>query len=157
VFNSTHGAVGIAAAIVGLLQPINAFFRPSKSVAGTADTPTRLSWEALHKGLGWFAIGILAPTAIFTGMMYSGFTAPALVYAYAVIFGLTIIVVIAAFVDSTARNKIPRQMFGHSSVLPPSDDPTNVKTSPLQPGGAPSVVNVVIGGSVNVVIGGSAV
>ena len=140
VFNTTHGAVGIAAAIVGLLQPINAFIRPKKSVAGTTDTQLRISWEAIHKGLGWFAIGILAPTAIFTGMMYSGFTAPSLIYAYAVIFGLTILAVIAAFVDSTAR-KLPQQMFGHSSALQPCEDPTNVKNSPLQPSG------VVFGGS----------
>ncbi|GMI06012.1 hypothetical protein TrLO_g5659 [Triparma laevis f. longispina] len=57
-----HGTFGIIVMTLGILQPVNAFFRPHVE----PQTKSRLLWEKLHKGSGRFAI-ILAVLTIFLG------------------------------------------------------------------------------------------
>jgi len=53
-----HANLGWVVMVLGVLQPLNALIRPPKKPPG----PKRLAWEATHKGLGWLAIVLAAPT-----------------------------------------------------------------------------------------------
>jgi hypothetical protein len=46
-FAFAHGAIGLAVVLVGVLQPLNAFFRPHDKTS-----PARQKWRWLHFGLG---------------------------------------------------------------------------------------------------------
>lgn len=52
-----HAIAGCIVMALGLLQPINALFRPHKQV-GEARSMARLAWEVWHKGSGYLAITI---------------------------------------------------------------------------------------------------
>lgn len=66
--NYRHGIMGMIVMVLGLLQPLNAFFRPhppstdqnGESVA--APTTARIMWEYFHKGSGWLAVVLAIPT-----------------------------------------------------------------------------------------------
>ena len=60
-----HGLMGLLVSALGLLQPLNGFLRPHK---GVVRTPRRRAWEAVHKGLGYLALTLAAPTLV-TGML----------------------------------------------------------------------------------------
>jgi len=62
----THGALGCATMTLGILQPINAFFRPHVH-PGEAKSTKRRGWEYLHKGSGYTAV-ILAVATIGIGV-----------------------------------------------------------------------------------------
>jgi hypothetical protein len=47
----THAVMGVTTMVIGLLQPLNAVFRP-KHTEGNK-TRNRFLWEIMHKGLGW--------------------------------------------------------------------------------------------------------
>ena len=47
---------------IGLLQPINAFFRPHKDKNAVRQTGARRAWEMLHKGGGYLALMLTVPT-----------------------------------------------------------------------------------------------
>jgi hypothetical protein len=53
--STIHGGLGMTVMTLGLLQPLNAFFRPHPPERKTA---ARLAWERLHKGSGWAAVGL---------------------------------------------------------------------------------------------------
>merc|ERR1712032_1610140 len=53
--NLAHGSIGVIIMILGILQPINAFFRPHKE-KGHAPSTKRRVWEMLHKGSGYTAV-----------------------------------------------------------------------------------------------------
>ena len=55
--NYDHAVMGMITMIIGLIQPINAIFRPHAPKENEGKTTLRLVWEICHKGLGW--IGIL--------------------------------------------------------------------------------------------------
>lgn len=59
-----HGICGIIVMVLGLMQPINAYFRPHKDKQAASVSPIRQRWEYLHKGSGWFAIVLAIPTII---------------------------------------------------------------------------------------------
>jgi len=61
--NTAHGTCGIIIMSLGILQPINAFFRPHKE-KGHEPTPGRVAWEIMHKGSGYFALLLTIPTII---------------------------------------------------------------------------------------------
>eukprot|EP00755_Sulcionema_specki_P036284 Sspe_Gene.22317::Locus_8464_Transcript_2_3_Confidence_0.333_Length_1630::g.22317::m.22317 len=50
-FSFAHGAIGLVVTILGILQPVNAYFRPHKG-----DGTKRVVWEYLHKGAGRLAL-----------------------------------------------------------------------------------------------------
>ena len=62
-----HGAMGLIVMILGLLQPLNAFFRPHNQ-PGEEKSKHRQYWEYVHKGSGYFAIVLAVPT-IFLGTL----------------------------------------------------------------------------------------
>jgi len=66
-----HGCVGVFVMALGLMQPLNAFFRPHSSSAGEEKTPARKKWELLHKGSGYTAV-YLAPINILVGATIAG-------------------------------------------------------------------------------------
>ena len=61
-----HGTIGIVVMTIGLLQPVNAFFRPHKE-AGHPKSAARTYWEYLHKGFGYSAV-VLAIAQIAIGI-----------------------------------------------------------------------------------------
>ena len=62
-FSSTHAILGLVTTIAGLLQPLNALFRPPPQPL----THRRRIWEIAHRGLGWTA-AILANVVIILGL-----------------------------------------------------------------------------------------
>jgi len=50
-----HASLGMVTMILGIMQPLNAFFRPHKQ-AGKPVTTMRRAWEILHKGSGYLAV-----------------------------------------------------------------------------------------------------
>eukprot|EP00979_Chaetoceros_neogracilis_P005916 scaffold1143_cov214-Chaetoceros_neogracile.AAC.6 len=58
----THAVMGMTTMILGIIQPINAIFRPSAAEDGKEKTKLRLIWEICHKGLGWFAVALALAT-----------------------------------------------------------------------------------------------
>lgn len=61
-----HGVVGMLVMTLGILQPINAFFRPHPAEEGKPVSPWRHTWELLHKGSGYTAV-LLGLVAILLG------------------------------------------------------------------------------------------
>ena len=53
--STIHGGLGMTVMTLGLLQPLNAFFRPHPPERKTA---ARVAWERLHKCSGWAAVGL---------------------------------------------------------------------------------------------------
>ena len=51
--STIHGSIGMVVMTLGLLQPINAFFRPKPP---EDKTDARVAWERLHKGSGRTAV-----------------------------------------------------------------------------------------------------
>ena len=60
--NVAHGSMGVAIMSLGLLQPINAFFRPRKDKAAPVQSAHRRRWELLHKASGYTALLLTVPT-----------------------------------------------------------------------------------------------
>lgn len=60
--NLAHGTMGVIIMTIGLLQPINAFFRPHKDKNAVRQTGARRAWEMLHKGGGYLALMLTVPT-----------------------------------------------------------------------------------------------
>jgi len=58
-----HGSLGIVTMSLGLMQPINAYFRPHKEKDGSRST-ARQYWEYLHKGSGYLACCTACATII---------------------------------------------------------------------------------------------
>ena len=89
-FATTHAAVGFAAFLFAVIQPLNACVRPARAVpSGPTPLPRRV-WEAWHKGVGWVVLGALAPAAIFLGLADAG-ASIGWTIAYAVAFGATVV------------------------------------------------------------------
>lgn len=66
---SIHGGAGMLVMVLGLLQPLNAFFRPHIADDGSK-TGTRVAWEYMHKGAGYAAAGLaLVVVAIGTTLL----------------------------------------------------------------------------------------
>lgn len=79
-----HGSLGIVTMCLGLLQPVNAFFRPH--VTNGPKLFARLVWEILHKASGYTAL-LLAMVTICLGIPLIG-PSTAFKWAYGAIFGI---------------------------------------------------------------------
>lgn len=64
--NYRHGIMGMVTMIMGLLQPLNAFFRPHNPEEGEAKSSIRRVWEIYHRGAGWATV-LLAAGTVFLG------------------------------------------------------------------------------------------
>jgi len=64
--NYRHGIMGMVTMVMGLLQPLNAFFRPHNPEDGENKSSTRLIWEIYHRGAGWATV-LLAAGTVFLG------------------------------------------------------------------------------------------
>lgn len=53
-----HGIMGIIVMSIGVLQPVNAFFRPHNPEEGEVKKTSRKLWELCHKSLGYSAFVI---------------------------------------------------------------------------------------------------
>jgi hypothetical protein len=53
-----HGIIGSFVMFLGILQPVNAFFRPHPAAIDEETPYWRRMWEIVHKGSGWTAIGL---------------------------------------------------------------------------------------------------
>ena len=83
-----HGSCGLVVMVLGLLQPINAYFRPHKDKAALKPTPARQRWEWLHKGSGWFAILLSVPTIIVGTTLAGGSNTLPFQIAYGIVVAL---------------------------------------------------------------------
>jgi len=69
-----HAVLGTVVMILGLLQPLNAWFRPHKPNDGDPAAPVspkRKRWECTHKTVGYFCVGV-GIVNCFIGMALSG-------------------------------------------------------------------------------------
>lgn len=80
-FKEPHGAIGLTVFLLGILQPINAYFRPPKMPA----TSRRTIWELVHK-VGGYGGTVLAIANIYTGILMLG--SPILIIIYSVFVGI---------------------------------------------------------------------
>ena len=76
--------MGIIVMTLGLLQPINAYFRPHKDKT-LGPTSARKKWEWLHKGSGWFAIILAVPTIVLGTTLAGGTRTTSFLIAYCVL------------------------------------------------------------------------
>ena len=67
-----HGVLGMTVMVLGLLQPLNAFFRPHAPEAGERIPMKRLLWEILHKSSGYITILLAAVTIIYGTVVIFG-------------------------------------------------------------------------------------
>lgn len=69
--SATHATAGTIVMLLGVLQPVNAFFRPHATEPGAEVTQGRRTWELLHKGVGYLlvvgAFGVLVLGTILAG------------------------------------------------------------------------------------------
>ncbi|KAL8503662.1 hypothetical protein ACS0TY_022404 [Phlomoides rotata] len=70
-FNSLHVKFGMLAILLGVAQPINAYFRPKKPSVGEEASKRRLVWEYAHVASGRCAI-VVGMAALITGMRHMG-------------------------------------------------------------------------------------
>lgn len=61
--NRAHAVCGMITMCLGLLQPINALFRPH-IVEGERKSCMRLVWEIIHKGIGYVILGLASATIV---------------------------------------------------------------------------------------------
>ena len=81
-----HGSMGVIVMVLGLLQPLNAYFRPHKQ----KDHPVsvnRQRWEWLHKGSGYFALALAVPTICVGTTLAGGTHTLSFQIAYGVLVG----------------------------------------------------------------------
>eukprot|EP00803_Ostreobium_quekettii_P009476 evm.model.scf_3488EXC.2 EVM.evm.TU.scf_3488EXC.2 scf_3488EXC:8988-12604(-) len=91
-----HRQVGIAAMVIGLFQPLNAFVRPHPGA------PWREQWEYVHWTLGRVAVG-LAVWNIFTGLDEYEFLAEVGSKKYHVMYGLLLACLFVVYLAAEAR------------------------------------------------------
>jgi len=99
-----HGSMGMTVMVLGLMQPINAYFRPHKS--GDSDDATkrkRACWEILHKGSGYTAV-LLALCTIGIGV-----TLPE-IDAFPIIAGVILAYLIGFLIYSVCESRKAQQM-----------------------------------------------
>lgn len=80
-----HGIMGLIVMTLGLMQPINAYFRPHKDKKSATVSSARQKWECLHKGSGWFAITLAVPTIILGTKLAGGSRTVSFLIAYGVL------------------------------------------------------------------------
>lgn len=90
-----HAVMGTVAMILGLLQPINAFFRPHKPENGEAVSAKRKTWERVHKSLGYVA-AVIAIVNCFIGMALSGKYSDQFLYALIASLGTLVLAALLA-------------------------------------------------------------
>ena len=69
--NTLHGYLGLGVMVLGVLQPVNAYFRPHPPKADDVKSCGRLLWELLHKLSGWVALGFAIVTIFLGFPLYS--------------------------------------------------------------------------------------
>lgn len=67
-FSSTHSKIGLAAFLIGLWQPINAYFRPLKGNVGDRLGGERIIWQWIHMLSGRIGLGVAA-LALVSGLL----------------------------------------------------------------------------------------
>jgi hypothetical protein len=88
-----HGLMGTVAMVLGIFQPIHAFFRPHKPGQDEDPVSHRKTWEIVHKSSGYIAV-VIGLVNCFIGMALSGkyedyfFNALVASVVFLVVFGL---------------------------------------------------------------------
>lgn len=99
-----HGSMGMTVMVLGLMQPINAYFRPHKSAdSDDATKRKRACWEILHKGSGYTAV-LLALCTIGIGV-----TLPE-IDAFPIIAGVILAYLIGFLIYSVCESRKAQQM-----------------------------------------------
>lgn len=70
-FGSVHGALGLAVVLLGVLQPVNAAFRPNPHKPGGTRSPACFLWEVIHR-IGGYGAVLGGAAAIFLGLARAG-------------------------------------------------------------------------------------
>ena len=106
-----HGSMGMATMALGLMQPINAFFRPHPSGPDGAPSARRRAWERLHKTSGYTAVLLGFATAAL-GTMIAGQTVFTVAFPCAVVL---VVAVVALAVRDREHFKAAKLAAGGSS------------------------------------------
>ncbi|XP_027097715.2 cytochrome b561, DM13 and DOMON domain-containing protein At5g54830 [Coffea arabica] len=69
--HSLHVKLGMLAILLGVVQPVNAYFRPKKPGAGEVVSSRRILWEYMHVIVGRSSI-LVGVAALITGMKHLG-------------------------------------------------------------------------------------
>lgn len=104
--NFAHGGLGFVIMVIGLLQPLNAHFRPHAPKANEIKTRGRFIWELFHKNLGRLAL-FLALINISLGF-FLALVPSAVLAVWFVLLGLYIIAHVLMEVRFRLKAKSPK-------------------------------------------------
>jgi hypothetical protein len=96
VRSTAHGSMGVLVMLLGVLQPVNAFFRPHH------EEPGRRKWELLHKGSGYTAV-VLGGLTCAVGASIAG---PTFLGGYAVVLFTVVLLAVLARRDKKVASLI---------------------------------------------------
>lgn len=65
-WTNIHFILGVLVMVIGVLQPVNGFFRPDGPKNGDPKAMKRTVWEFAHKGFGYLAV-VLGSVTCYTG------------------------------------------------------------------------------------------
>ena len=126
-----HGVLGCFVMIFGMLQPVNAYFRPHKGEAN------RMVWEILHKGTGRMALFFTVPTIALGGHLVAtldGYNETALWAVFTLVL-ITFLLILAYVPESYAWDRpifCPPHPPLPLSAGPADRSPLSVVTPPLR-------------------------
>jgi hypothetical protein len=100
-----HVGLGMLTMILGLLQPLNAFFRPHKEKDDSVSAKRRC-WEILHKGSGYLAVFAGLVTVGLGTVLAKEVDIPTFQYVYIVFLILLAAFLAVAWYDGHARTRV---------------------------------------------------
>lgn len=106
--NYNHGVMGMTVMIMGLLQPLNAFFRPHAPKEGETKERSRMYWEFLHKGTGYSAL-LLAIATIGIGTTLLGSKSDQRTFQWVYGLGVGLCLLVLTFLLSKDKEKYQEQ------------------------------------------------
>ena len=122
--NYPHAVMGITTMVIGIFQPLNAFFRPKHVEGAEMQSSNRTVWEVLHKGLGWIGLVLaavtigLGTTLLSTKPMQRTFQ---ICYG-ALVGGMLILLLGFLMFDKNKYMKVPREDQGNKKMTNDDED-----------------------------------
>ena len=128
-----HGVLGITTMVLGLLQPLNAVFRPHAPNEGETASSLRSAWEWVHKSLGYVAILLAIPTIALGTLNLNPSDAKTFQIAYGAGAGGLLLITLSLLCIDRAHYKIltgQTKNLVHSDHGEDGEHPTEVDSAP---------------------------